>query len=191
MAARAPDGRDRRAFVGATDVDPAAVAERLKAAAAAAYGAIRDGFDPDAGESGGGSLVEAVQTPAQREILDRITALMSLLEGHADYVMDGVGPVGRSRRSRRSGPSSRPGARRRPGSSRWSAGCSASTPRCGSTATASGSSAASSSGPAWTASTRSGPGPTNLPTKAELADPQAWVARVVTRASSPPDGVAT
>ena len=40
----------------------------------------------------GGSLVEAVQTPAQREILDRITALMSLLEGHADFVMDGVGP---------------------------------------------------------------------------------------------------
>ena len=43
-------------------------------------------------ESEGGSLIEVVQTPAQREILDRITALMSLLEGHADYVMDGVGP---------------------------------------------------------------------------------------------------
>jgi coenzyme F420 biosynthesis associated uncharacterized protein len=80
------------AFVGATDVDPSAVAERLKAAAAAAYGAIRDGFDPDSGEGSGGSLVEAVQSPAQREILDRITALMSLLEGHADFVMDGVGP---------------------------------------------------------------------------------------------------
>jgi len=79
-----------RAFVGATDVDPAAVAARVKAAAAAAYGAIKDGFDPDNAE--GGSLVEAVQTPEQREILDRITALMSLLEGHADYVMDGVGP---------------------------------------------------------------------------------------------------
>ena len=80
-----------RAFVAATDVDPAAVADRLKAAAIAAYGAIRDGFDPDATE--GGSLVEAVQTPEQRVILDRITALMSLLEGHADYVMDGVGPA--------------------------------------------------------------------------------------------------
>jgi coenzyme F420 biosynthesis associated uncharacterized protein len=33
-----------------------------------------------------------VQTPAQREILERVTAVMSLLEGHADYVMDGVGP---------------------------------------------------------------------------------------------------
>lgn len=80
-----------RAFVDATDVDPAALAERLKAAAAAAYAAIRDGFDPES-SGGGTSLVEAVQTPAQREILDRITALMSLLEGHADYVMDGVGP---------------------------------------------------------------------------------------------------
>lgn len=78
-------------FVAATELDPAALAERLKAAAAAAYAAIRDGFDPDATESGS-SLVEAVQTPAQREILDRITALMSLLEGHADFVMDGVGP---------------------------------------------------------------------------------------------------
>jgi coenzyme F420 biosynthesis associated uncharacterized protein len=78
-----------RAFVEATDVDPAALADRVKAAALAAYGAIREGVDAD---GSGPSLVEAVQTPAQREILDRITALMSLLEGHADYVMDGVGP---------------------------------------------------------------------------------------------------
>ncbi len=80
-----------RAFVEATDVDPAALADRVKAAAMAAYGAIREGVDAD-GEGSGPSLVEAVQTPAQREILDRITALMSLLEGHADFVMDGVGP---------------------------------------------------------------------------------------------------
>ena len=81
-----------RAFVDATDVDPAALAARVKAAAAAAYGAMREGIDPPDGDGAGPSLVEAVQTPAQREILDRITALMSLLEGHADYVMDGVGP---------------------------------------------------------------------------------------------------
>lgn len=80
-----------RAFVDATDVDPAALAARLRSAASAAYAAIRDGFDPDTADSGA-SLIEAVQTPQQREILDRITALMSLLEGHADYVMDGVGP---------------------------------------------------------------------------------------------------
>ncbi len=34
-----------------------------------------------------------MQTPAQREILSRLTAVMSLLEGHADVVMDGVGPA--------------------------------------------------------------------------------------------------
>ena len=38
------------------------------------------------------SIVELVQTPAQRQIVDRITAVMSLLEGHADVVMDSVGP---------------------------------------------------------------------------------------------------
>ena len=81
-----------QSFVAATEVDPAALAERLRSAAAAAYAAIREGFDPGASEEGG-SLVEAVQTPEQREILDRITALMSVLEGHADYVMDGVGPT--------------------------------------------------------------------------------------------------
>jgi coenzyme F420 biosynthesis associated uncharacterized protein len=80
-----------RAFVEATEVDPAAMAQRLRAAAAAAYDAVREGMNPD-GDSGGASLIEAVQTPEQREILDRITALMSVLEGHADYVMDGVGP---------------------------------------------------------------------------------------------------
>ncbi len=92
--------QEMAAFVDATEVDASALAERLKAAASAAYGAVREGFDPgydsdadgDPGGSRGGSLVEAVQTPAQRGILDRITALMSLLEGHADFVMDGVGP---------------------------------------------------------------------------------------------------
>jgi len=38
------------------------------------------------------SLVDAVQTDEQRVVFDRITALMSLLEGHADHVMDDVGP---------------------------------------------------------------------------------------------------
>jgi coenzyme F420 biosynthesis associated uncharacterized protein len=38
------------------------------------------------------SLLDLVTSPEQREVVDRITAVMSLLEGHADVVMDGVGP---------------------------------------------------------------------------------------------------
>ena len=41
---------------------------------------------------GGSGLVDLMQTDEQRGILDRLTALMSLLEGHADVVMDAVGP---------------------------------------------------------------------------------------------------
>ena len=46
----------------------------------------------EAVRGGSGSLMDAMSTPEQREILDRITGVMSLLEGHADVVMDGVGP---------------------------------------------------------------------------------------------------
>ena len=38
------------------------------------------------------SIVEILSSPEQREVLDRVTGVMSLLEGHADVVMDGVGP---------------------------------------------------------------------------------------------------
>ena len=44
------------------------------------------------GGARGGSLLDAVSTPEQKEIVDRVTGVMSLLEGHADVVMDGVGP---------------------------------------------------------------------------------------------------
>ncbi len=33
-----------------------------------------------------------LSTPEQKELIDRMTGVMSLLEGHADVVMDGVGP---------------------------------------------------------------------------------------------------
>lgn len=38
------------------------------------------------------SLLDIIQTPEQKVVVDKITAVMSLLEGHADVVMDGVGP---------------------------------------------------------------------------------------------------
>jgi len=38
-------------------------------------------------------LVELLRTPEQRVVLERVTAFMSLLEGHAEHVMDGVGPA--------------------------------------------------------------------------------------------------
>ncbi|OLR89747.1 zinc-dependent metalloprotease [Actinokineospora bangkokensis] len=48
--------------------------------------------DPTA-SSGPLGLVELMQSPAQREVFDRLIALSTLLEGHADHVMDAVGPI--------------------------------------------------------------------------------------------------
>ncbi|MFC8363694.1 zinc-dependent metalloprotease [Streptomyces griseorubiginosus] len=79
-----------QSFLGETDVDPMTVLERIREAAQTLAGGRPDGEED---EDGGRSLVELVQTPAQREILGRLTAVMSLLEGHADFVMDGVGPA--------------------------------------------------------------------------------------------------
>jgi len=44
--------------------------------------------------SGGDSLalIELLQGPEQRAVLDRLLALTTLLEGHADHVMDAAGP---------------------------------------------------------------------------------------------------
>ncbi|MFI0978435.1 zinc-dependent metalloprotease [Streptomyces sp. NPDC021093] len=77
-----------QSFLGETEVDPMTILERFREAAQAFAGGRPEGEENE----GGRSLVELVQTPAQREILGRLTAVMSLLEGHADYVMDGVGP---------------------------------------------------------------------------------------------------
>lgn len=43
-------------------------------------------------QDGSLGLVELMQSPQQREVFDRLLALSTLLEGHADYVMDAVGP---------------------------------------------------------------------------------------------------
>jgi coenzyme F420 biosynthesis associated uncharacterized protein len=68
-------------FAEVTDLDPTAVAARVRAAA----GAMR--------RREGASILEMLQTPEQRVVLDRLQALMTLLEGHADQVMDAVGPT--------------------------------------------------------------------------------------------------
>ena len=41
----------------------------------------------------GASPIELLSSPEQKVIIDRVTGVMSLLEGHADVVMDGVGPT--------------------------------------------------------------------------------------------------
>jgi coenzyme F420 biosynthesis associated uncharacterized protein len=81
-------------FLLASDLDPASILDRLRAAADAVAGAVRGHGEPDdrPGGRGGGSLIEAIQTPQQREILERLTSVMTLVEGHGDYVMDAVGP---------------------------------------------------------------------------------------------------
>lgn len=66
------------ALLKATSLDdPEALLQRLKAVARAPRGA---------------SLAEMLQTPEQKVVMQRVTAFMSLLEGHAEHVMDGVGP---------------------------------------------------------------------------------------------------
>ncbi|MCI0689568.1 MAG: zinc-dependent metalloprotease [Sporichthyaceae bacterium] len=77
-----------RAFLSATEIDPTAVAQKLRSALDVLVESVRS---QQRGEHPA-SLLDVVQTPQQREILDRLTAVMSLLEGHADYVMDAVGP---------------------------------------------------------------------------------------------------
>ncbi|HEY5854687.1 MAG TPA: zinc-dependent metalloprotease [Aldersonia sp.] len=58
-------------------------------------GAVRDrrsGGGNDDGTGGILGLLRATQGPAQREALDKLLVLGTLLEGHADHVMDAVGP---------------------------------------------------------------------------------------------------
>lgn len=48
----------------------------------------------DSGTSSGPvALMELLQSQEQREVFDRLIALSTLLEGHADFVMDDVGPA--------------------------------------------------------------------------------------------------
>ncbi len=74
-----------QAFVDASQAGGAQVLERVRNAVAALSDAVRN-------PQSRASVLDLVQTPAQKAVLDRLTALMTLLEGHAEFVMDGVGP---------------------------------------------------------------------------------------------------
>ena len=74
------------AFVAATDLTPEVLRERLQEVLRGVVDAIRGG------DEGGEGLMALISDPAQRAVLDRVTAEMSLVEGHAEHVMDGVGP---------------------------------------------------------------------------------------------------
>jgi coenzyme F420 biosynthesis associated uncharacterized protein len=74
-----------QAFVDASQAGGEHILERLRRGVATLSDALRD---PDSRAS----VIDLVQTPAQKAVLDRLTALMTLLEGHAEFVMDGVGP---------------------------------------------------------------------------------------------------
>jgi coenzyme F420 biosynthesis associated uncharacterized protein len=73
-----------RAFVDAAGGSEQ-ILDRLRRGVASLADAVRN---PDSRAS----VLDIVQTPAQKAVLDRLTAVMTLLEGHAEFVMDGVGP---------------------------------------------------------------------------------------------------
>jgi len=79
------------ALLSSDDLDPAAVFSRLKDGLDQTVRSMRDGKGDRAGQPGG--LVDLVSTPEQRAVLDEITALMTLVEGHADVVMDLAAPA--------------------------------------------------------------------------------------------------
>ena len=71
------------ALGAAVDTDPAELRRRLSAATGELIKVVR-------GQGDGAGLVAALATPEQRAVLDRVTAFMSLIEGHAEYVMNAV-----------------------------------------------------------------------------------------------------
>jgi len=73
------------ALTDAVDTDPAALRRRLSNAVGELVKTVR-------GSGDGSGLLAIIATPEQRAILDRVTAFMSLVEGHAEYVMNAVSP---------------------------------------------------------------------------------------------------
>jgi len=77
----------------ADTLEPAGFLEDgLQRLADAFRGAAQGSSGASAPGSAGTGLLDLFSTPEQQQILDQLTGIMSLLEGHADVVMDGVGP---------------------------------------------------------------------------------------------------
>lgn len=156
-------------FLAGVDLGNAEALRRVGAVALAVVQVLRG--------ASGASIIDAAQNDAQREVFRRLTAFMSLLEGHADYVMDAVGPqvvpaldVIRSRfDERRENPGAGDGLLRRllgmdaklRQYTEGRAFVSGVIDRVG----------VAGFNEVWTS-------PQTLPTLAEIADPGAWVARV-------------
>ena len=157
-------------FLLASELDAGALFSRLRSVADAMGDAVRGGE--------GGGLIDAVVTPEQREIMDRLTAVMTLVEGHGDFVMDAVGPQVvpsvaqiRERFSARRGSSGRmeQALRRLLGidmkMKQYAEGSTFVTAVVEEVGMA-------TFNKVWTS-------PETLPTRAEITDPQLWLARVV------------
>jgi coenzyme F420 biosynthesis associated uncharacterized protein len=71
------------ALSDSVDTDPEVMRERVRSALGELVKVAR-------GQGDGSGLIAAVASPEQREVIDRITAFMSLVEGHAEYVMNAV-----------------------------------------------------------------------------------------------------
>ena len=68
------------------EADPAALRARLDSAIGELVKVVR-------GQGDGAGLMSVLATPEQRAVLERVTAFMSLVEGHAEYVMNAVSPA--------------------------------------------------------------------------------------------------
>ena len=156
-------------LVSAVDLDPAKVAAVLGDAVKRIGDVVRGDEEV--------SLLDLFSTPEQRVVMDRLTGVMSLLEGHADVVMDGVGPqvipsvdeIRRKFNQRRKGTSYLDRVLRR----LLGLDAKMAQYRDGAAFVRAAVDAVGMDGfnAVWA-------GPENLPSKAEIGDPAAWVRRV-------------
>ena len=156
-------------LVSAVDLDPAKVAAVLGEAVKRIGDVVRGDEEV--------SLLDLFSTPEQRVVMDRLTGVMSLLEGHADVVMDGVGPqvipsvdeIRRKFNQRRKGTSYLDRVLRR----LLGLDAKMAQYRDGAAFVRAAVDAVGMDGfnAVWA-------GPENLPSKAEIGDPAAWVRRV-------------